>query len=51
MTAINAWSDISSIANSMQEDAIFVVRETNQLSKFVTVFSDMSGGNLRKNFQ
>jgi hypothetical protein len=51
MTAINAWSDISSIANSMREDAVFVVRETNQLSKLVTVFSDMSGGNLRKNFQ
>lgn len=50
-TAINAWSDISSISNSMLQDAIFVVRETNQLQNLVTVFSDMSGGNTRKNFQ
>ena len=50
-TAINSWSDISSIASSIQEDAVFVVRETNQLQNLVTVFNDMRGGNLRKNYQ
>ena len=51
MTAINAWSDISSISKDIQEDAIFAVREVSTLPRLVTVFSDMAGGNLRKNYQ
>lgn len=51
MTAINAWADVSSIAMTIQEDAIFTVREVSVLPNLVTVFSDMSGGNLRKNYQ
>jgi hypothetical protein len=50
MTAINAWADVSAIAKSIQEDAIFAVTEMNVLPNLVTVMSDMSGGNLRKNY-
>lgn len=49
-TAINAWSDISSISNSMLTDAVFVVREAQTVANLVNTFTDMSGGNLRKNF-
>jgi hypothetical protein len=50
MTAINAWADGSAIANSMQERAYFAIREVNVLPNLVTQFSDMRGGNLRKNY-
>ncbi len=49
-TAINAWADVSSIAQSVQEDAYFVVRETSVLPSLVTVYGDMTGGNTRKNY-
>jgi hypothetical protein len=48
--SLNAWSDVSSIANSILEDALFVVRETYVLPNLVKTFTDMKGGNLRKNF-
>ena len=51
MTQINTWSDISSIANAVQADAYLVIRETAIMKNFVTVFSDLSGGNLRKSYE
>lgn len=51
MTAINAWSDVSAIAQAVQEDAYFIVRERGTMQNIVTVFSDMSGGNLRKSYK
>ena len=49
-TAINAWSDVSSISNSVREDAVFVVREATVFLPHVTQLSDLSGGNLRVNY-
>lgn len=49
-TAISAWSDVSSIAYTIQQDAEFVVRETYILPNLVEQFTDMRGGNLRKNY-
>ncbi len=51
MAQINTWSDISSIANAVQEDAYLVIRETAIMKNFVTVFSDLSGGNQRKSYE
>lgn len=51
MAQINTWSDISSIANAVQADAYLVIRETAIMKNFVTVFSDLSGGNLRKSYE
>jgi len=44
---INMWSDISSIANNIQEDAIFIVREMGQMQGLVTQFRDAAGMNPR----
>lgn len=43
MAQFNLYSDISSIAQKIQEDAIFVVREMGQMQGLVTVFTDASG--------
>ena len=48
--ANNVWSDVSAIAQRIESDAIFVVRETNFLEPLVTVFRDMSGMNLRRGY-
>ncbi len=50
MAQINTWSDVSSIANSVLEDAYFVVREAGIMQNFVKVFNDAKGGNLRKGY-
>jgi hypothetical protein len=47
---LNTWSDVSSIAQSVQEDAHFVVRESYILPGLVTNYGDMSGGNTRKSY-
>lgn len=44
---LNLWSDISSISNSIRDDAIFVLREAAQMQNLVTVFRDAAGGNPR----
>jgi|APSaa5957512622_1039677.scaffolds.fasta_scaffold46935_2 hypothetical protein len=49
--ARNIWSDVSSIAQSVQHDAYFIVRETNFLQGLVTEFGDMSGMNTRKSYK
>lgn len=51
MPAPNLWSDVSAIAQSIQEDAIFVVREAGQMQNLVTVFNDASGANPRVGYQ
>lgn len=52
MTAgLNTAANISSIAPTMQEDAIFAIRETYQMQNLVTIKTDMTGLNPRANYQ
>jgi hypothetical protein len=51
MADLNTWSDVSSIANAIQHDAYFIVREMSSLSRLITVFNDRSGMNLRKSYK
>jgi hypothetical protein len=48
---LNIWSDVSSISNSVREDALFVVRESLFLEPLITVFRDMAGMNPRIGYQ
>ena len=48
---LNLWSDVSSIANSVKEDAIFVIRETAQMQNHITVLRDLTGMNPRIGYQ
>jgi hypothetical protein len=50
-TGRNLWADISDIANAVQEDAYFIVREAAIMQNFVLVFNDMKGMNLRKGYK
>lgn len=47
----NVWSDVSSIAQRVESDAIFTVRETNFIEPTILGFRDMSGMNLRRGYQ
>jgi hypothetical protein len=47
MANLNLFSDLSSISQSVQEDAIFVIRETYVMPDLVQVFNDMQGSNPR----
>ena len=47
---LNTWADVSSIAQSIQEDAIFIVREMGMMQNLVTMFTDASGANTRKSY-
>jgi|GEM_PF-1312621 hypothetical protein len=47
----NVWADVSSIAQRVEDDAVFVVRETNILEPLITVFRDMTGMNLRRGYK
>jgi len=51
MAQLNTWSDVSSIALAVQQDALFIVREAAIMQNFVTIFGDMRGGNLRKSYE
>jgi len=51
MAALNMWSDVSSIATTVQADAYFIVREAAIMANFATMFGDMQGGNLRKSYE
>lgn len=51
MPQLNTYSDVSSIANAIQENAYFVVRETAQMQNYITSFTDMNGLNPRKGYQ
>lgn len=46
----NIWSDVSSIAQRIESDAYFVVRETSTMQSLVTVFNDASGMNIRRSY-
>lgn len=50
MAQLNTYSDVSSIANAMQENAFFVVRETAQMQQYIRGYNDMAGANPRKNY-
>ena len=47
MTQLNLYSDMSAIAQKIQEDAIFVLRDGAQMQNLVKTFRDASGGNPR----
>ena len=47
MAQLNLYSDLSSIAQSVQEDATFVVRESYVMPSLVLNFNDMSAANPR----
>lgn len=49
--AINTYSDVSSIAQAVQDDAIFIVREAALMPGLVTVLTDMSGLNPRTGYK
>lgn len=51
MTQANLWADVSGIAQSVQHDAYFIVREAALMPSLVTVFTDMSGMNTRKSYK
>lgn len=51
MAQLNTYSDVSAIAQAVQEDAIFVIREVGTMQRLVTVFTDMSGLNPRTGYK
>lgn len=51
MTQLNTYADVSAIANAMQENAFFVIRETAQMQNYVRMYNDMQGLNPRKGYQ
>ncbi|MFA5376945.1 MAG: hypothetical protein WC069_07150 [Candidatus Shapirobacteria bacterium] len=51
MAQLNLYSDLGTIAQDVQDDAIFVVREVAQMQRLITVFSDLSGGNPRVGYK
>src|SRR3972149_2401887 len=44
---LNTYADVSALALTIQDDAIFVLRETAQMQGLITVFTDASGLNTR----
>ena len=48
---MNFYSDLGAIAQNIQDDAILVVREAGQMQSLVKMFSDMSGGNVRRGYK
>ena len=51
MAQLNTYSDVSALAQAVQDDAIFVIREVSTMQGLVTVFNDMSGLNPRQGHQ
>ena len=47
MPSLNLYSDLTAIANNIQEDAYFAVREGGTMQRLIKVFQDSSGGNPR----
>lgn len=48
---LNLYSDVSAIAQRVESDAIFVLRELAQMQGIVTVFTDASGLNPRRGYK
>jgi hypothetical protein len=51
MADYNTWSDVSSIAQRVEADAHFIVREFGVMPGLVTVFRDATGMNLRRGYK
>jgi hypothetical protein len=51
MAQLNTFADISTIAQAIQEDVIFIERDTNFMSQIVKTFTDGRGGNTRTAYQ
>jgi hypothetical protein len=49
--ALNVWGDGSSIAQRIEQDAYFIVRELGTYQRLVTTFNDASGMNLRRSYK
>jgi hypothetical protein len=47
----NIWGDVSSIAQRIESDAYFVVRETATMQNLITVFRDATGMNVRRGYK
>jgi hypothetical protein len=47
MAQLNTFADVSALALTIQDDAIFVLRESSQMQGLVTMFTDASGLNTR----
>lgn len=47
----NVWSDVSGIANNIQEDAYFVMREVSTMQGLVKTFRDAQGMNPRVGYE
>jgi hypothetical protein len=47
MADLNTFAAVSALAQDIQDDAVFVVREASLMQRLVNVFSDMTGGNPR----
>ena len=50
-TGMNVWSDVSSIAQRVEHDAYFIVRELGVYQKLITNFNDKSGMNVRRGYK
>lgn len=48
---INTYADISALANTIYEDALFVARENNLMASLSQVFNDRSNDEARKNLK
>jgi len=48
--AMNTYATVSALAQDIQDDAIFIVREMGLMPSLVTVFNDASGLNPRKGY-
>ena len=51
MPNLNLYSDLGAIAQNVQDDAIFVVRETYVMQNLVRTFNDMSAANPRVGYK
>jgi len=50
-TGYNIWGNVSSIAQRIEEDAHFVVRETATMQNLITMFRDQTGMNVRRGYK
>lgn len=50
-TQPNTYSDVSSIANAMQENAVFAIREVGTMQRLILNYTDMTGLNPRKGYE
>jgi hypothetical protein len=48
---LNTLADVSTLALAIQEDAVFIERDTNFMTQIVQVYTNGSGGNTRTNYQ